>query len=66
MRRDDLQLDASLVLRDGVVADGERSDDLKALIAAAPAFGGPGFLVPTRHFELLRWCLYTACASCSR
>jgi len=30
---------------------------LQALIAAAPTFGGPGFLVPTRNAELLRWCL---------
>ncbi len=33
------------------------TDDLKALIAAAPAFSGPGFLAPTRNGELLRWCL---------
>jgi GNAT superfamily N-acetyltransferase len=31
--------------------------DLKALIAAADAFGGPGILVPTRNSDLLRWCL---------
>lgn len=35
----------------------ETNEDLMALIAAAPAFGGPGFLVPTRNHELLRWCL---------
>lgn len=35
----------------------ETNTDLKALIAAAPAFAGPGFLVPTRNAELLRWCL---------
>ena len=35
----------------------ETTDDLKALIAAAKAFMGPGFLVPTRNGELLRWCL---------
>ncbi len=35
----------------------ETNDDLQALIAAAPAFGGPGFLVPTRSGDLLRWCL---------
>jgi len=28
-----------------------------ALIAAAPAFLGPGFLVPTRNARLLRGCL---------
>ena len=32
-------------------------DDLTAMIAAAPEFGGPGFLVPTRNYELLSWCL---------
>lgn len=35
----------------------ESNDDLKALIAAAPSFFGPGFLLPTRNGELLRWCL---------
>ena len=38
-------------------AVGETSDDLKALIAAAPAFAGPGFLVPTRDHDLFSWCL---------
>lgn len=38
-------------------AVGETNDDLKALIAAAPSFDGPGFLVPSRNAELLRWCL---------
>lgn len=38
-------------------AVGETNDDLEALIGAAPAFGGPGFLVPTRNGELLRWAL---------
>jgi len=36
---------------------GESNDDVRALIAAAPAFLGPGFLLPTRNAELLRWCL---------
>ena len=36
---------------------GETNDDLKALIGAAKAFPGPGFLVPTRNGELMRWCL---------
>jgi hypothetical protein len=31
--------------------------DLKALIGAAPGFPGPGFLLPTRNSEMLRWCL---------
>jgi len=38
-------------------AVGESNEALKALIGAAPAFGGPGFLVPTRNAELFRWCL---------
>ena len=38
-------------------AVGETNDDLKALIAAAPSFPGPGFLVPTRNGALMRWCL---------
>lgn len=36
---------------------GETVDDLKALIAAADSFGGPGILVPTRNAALFRWCL---------
>ena len=35
----------------------ETNDDLHALIGAAAAFPGPGFLVPMRNTELLRWCL---------
>ena len=38
-------------------AVGESNDDLKALIGAAAAFPGPGFLLPTRNSDLLRWCL---------
>ena len=37
-------------------AVGETDDDIKALIGAAPAFGGPGILVPARS-RLFRWCL---------
>jgi predicted N-acetyltransferase YhbS len=37
-------------------AVGETDDDVKSLIGAAPAFEGPGFLVPARS-PLLRWCL---------
>jgi GNAT superfamily N-acetyltransferase len=33
------------------------TDDLTALIAAAPAVLGAGILVPTRNGELFRWCL---------
>jgi hypothetical protein len=36
---------------------GESNDDLKALIGAAKSFPGPGFLLPTRNSELMRWCL---------
>jgi predicted N-acetyltransferase YhbS len=35
----------------------ETNADLKALIAAAESFEGPGFLVPSRNGELMRWCL---------
>lgn len=35
----------------------ETNDDLLALIGAAEMFAGPGFLVPMRNTELLRWCL---------
>jgi len=31
--------------------------DLQALIGAAPGFGGPGFLLPTRNHEVFAWCL---------
>ena len=37
-------------------AVGETADDLKALIGAAPAFDGPGILVPADG-PLLQWCL---------
>lgn len=36
---------------------GETNEELKALIGAAKEFLGPGFLLPTRNAELLRWCL---------
>ncbi|OKK04454.1 acetyltransferase [Streptomyces sp. CB03234] len=38
-------------------AVGETTEDVRALIAAAPAFGGPGILVPARNSALLQWCL---------
>lgn len=38
-------------------AVGRSNDDMKALIGAAPSFAGPGFLLPTRNAELLRWCI---------
>ena len=36
---------------------GETNDDVKALIGAASAVAGPGFIVPTRNGDLMRWCL---------
>jgi hypothetical protein len=38
-------------------AVGGSNDDLKALIADAEAFPGPGFLVPARNGEMMRWCM---------
>ncbi len=38
-------------------AVGRTNQELKALIGAAPVFNGPGFLLPTRNGDLLRWCL---------
>lgn len=38
-------------------AVGENNEDLKALIGATKEFAGPGFLLPTRNSELIRWCL---------
>jgi predicted N-acetyltransferase YhbS len=60
---------ATLVVRNGQItayasllgffgyAVAETNSDLQALIAAAPAFAGPGILVPTRNAALFRWCL---------
>ncbi len=36
---------------------GETNNELKALIGAATEFAGPGFLLPTRNSEVMRWCL---------
>jgi hypothetical protein len=33
------------------------NQDLKVLIGAAPAFPGPGFLLPTRNHDVFAWCL---------
>lgn len=38
-------------------AVGETGEEIKALIGAAPAFLGPGFLLPTRNAAVFRWCL---------
>ncbi|MBT2526417.1 GNAT family N-acetyltransferase [Streptomyces sp. ISL-99] len=38
-------------------AVGESTEDISALIAAAPAFGGTGILVPASNSALLQWCL---------
>jgi predicted N-acetyltransferase YhbS len=35
----------------------ETNQGLMALIGAAPEFGGPGFLLPTRNHEVFTWCL---------
>jgi predicted N-acetyltransferase YhbS len=36
---------------------GQSNEALKALIGAAPAFEGPGLLLPSRNSEVFRWCL---------
>jgi hypothetical protein len=36
-------------------AVGDTNEELKALIAAAPSIIGPGFFVPVRNTELVRW-----------
>lgn len=36
---------------------GETNQDLKALIASADEFAGPGILVPTSNPDLFNWCL---------
>ncbi len=63
------QKTATVVERDGVItgyatgigffthAAAQGNDELKALIAAAPEFAGPGFLLPARNGEVFRWCL---------
>jgi predicted N-acetyltransferase YhbS len=33
------------------------NQDLMAMIAAAPSFQGPGFLLPTRNYLVFSWCL---------
>jgi hypothetical protein len=33
------------------------NQDLMALVAAATEFTGPGFLLPTRNYEVFAWCL---------
>lgn len=38
-------------------AVGETNEALKALIADAPGYPGPGFLLPIRNAALFRWCL---------
>ncbi|MBL6651593.1 MAG: GNAT family N-acetyltransferase [Reyranella sp.] len=63
------QKTASVVERDGRITGyttaiaffghsvAETNHDLMALIAAAPEFGGPGLLLPTRNHEVFSWCL---------
>lgn len=36
---------------------GESNEDIIALISHIDSFGGPGILVPTRNYPLLKWCL---------
>lgn len=36
---------------------GESNDDMMALISHVDSFGGPGILIPTRNYNLLKWCL---------
>lgn len=38
-------------------AVGKTNNELKALIGAAEDFAAPGFLLPTRNSEVMRWCL---------
>ena len=38
-------------------AVGETTEDIVALIAAAPSFDGPGILIPIRNSGLFHWCL---------
>lgn len=35
----------------------ENNEGLKALIGAAQSISGPGFLLPTRNSDVMRWCL---------
>ncbi|MEJ7681306.1 MAG: hypothetical protein WKG06_26345 [Segetibacter sp.] len=36
----------------------ETNNDLQAIIGAAADFPGPGFILPSRNSNLLRWCLF--------
>lgn len=38
-------------------AVGETNNELKALIGAGREYAGPGFLLPTRNSEMMRWCM---------
>jgi GNAT superfamily N-acetyltransferase len=58
---------ASMIEKDGIVtgyaagigilchAVAKSNEDLKALIANAPAILGPGFFVPARNYEVINW-----------
>ena len=60
---------ATVVERDGLITGyatqiglfahsvAKSNQDLIALIAAASEFTGPGFLLPTRNYEVFGWCL---------
>ena len=36
---------------------GESNEEIRALIAGSPEYAWPGFTVPGRNTDLLRWCL---------
>ena len=38
-------------------AAGETPDDLKSLIGSGREISGPGFMLPTRNSEMMRWCM---------
>lgn len=67
--RDAIDQSATVVERDGritgyataigffALSAARSNQDLIALIAAAREFTGPGFLLPTRNYEVFAWCL---------
>lgn len=36
---------------------GESNEDIMAMISHVDSFGGPGIIVPTRNYGLVKWCL---------
>jgi hypothetical protein len=51
------ELQVTLGMSFYILSVGLTNDDLKALIASAPSYGGPGILIPTGNTQLFRWCL---------